>query len=180
MSSWKPHNQPFKISEKTSEDIYLQENILLGRKYYMLKANVINFMCLIFSSNQYWFGHNHCFPGWGWITVTVFHYLGILRQQAPQSSVRVMETSLGFVVGTCLWTCKEGYVCVKESCGSNLGKDLPRNLGFIIKPAGLPLTANAECGSLILYLLTEMYYLHLIKIKALNLSHCSNPLQQTE
>ena len=65
-----------------------------------------------------------------------------------------METSLGFVVGMHLLMCKEGYVYVKESYGSNLGKDVPRNLGCITKPDGLPLAANARCDSLILYLLT--------------------------
>lgn len=65
-----------------------------------------------------------------------------------------MENSLGFVVGMHLWMRKEGYVCVKECCGSNLGKDVARNLGCITKPADLPPVPNAGSDSSILYLLT--------------------------
>lgn len=44
---------------------------------------------------------------------------------------------------------KEECICVKEIYGSSLGQDVPKNFGCITKAAGLLLTANASCDSLI-------------------------------
>lgn len=63
-----------------------QRDYLSARKCFIRKEVLYaeaegNKLVWVFSSpnglDQYWSGHSHCFPGQGWIMVTIFHCSGI-------------------------------------------------------------------------------------------------------